>query len=152
MGVFWMSSIVPHTPIKWTVSILTLLSCPFTNFRHWVSTFNTNIMTHTRHKNKMWHLQTGLQEKHGVLSDFRTVWLWTCRERNKGSQASFPEKGVAGDAVQQVMRLSLWRFSQWKDLLLRHAGWDGDMTLVKWVKVLVQVLGVWGDRTRVTNI
>lgn len=76
--------------------------------------------------------------------------LSTCTDRGKkkdeGGKASFPEKGVAGDAVQQVIRLSFWGLGQCKDLLLRHTGWNGDVTLVKWVKVLV-----WWDRTGVTN-
>lgn len=60
---------------------------------------------------------------------------------------SFPEKGVPSDAVQQVMGLPLGRLGQQKHLLLRHAGWNGDVTLVKRVKVLV----MWWDGTRVTN-
>lgn len=31
---------------------------------------------------------------------------------NEGAKASFPEKGVAGDAVQQVVRLSFWGLGQ----------------------------------------
>lgn len=65
----------------------------------------------------------------------------------EGEKGSFPEKRILGDAVEQVMGLPLWRLSQRKHLLLRHAGWNGDVTLVKWVKVLVK----WWDRTRVTN-
>lgn len=60
-------------------------------------------------------------------------------------RGSLLEKGIAGDAVQHVVRFSLWGLGQCKDLLLRHAGWDGDVTLVKRVKVLV----IWGNRTRV---
>lgn len=69
------------------------------------------------------------------------------REKDEGAKASFPEKGVAGEAVQQVIRLSFRGLGQCKDLLLRHAGWNGDVTLVKWVQVLV----VWWDRARITN-
>lgn len=80
---------------------------------------------------------------------FRTVCLWSKHWQRE--KASFPEKGAAGDGVPQVGGLSLRGLSQWEDLLLRHTGWNGNVTLVKWVKALVQVLGMWWDRTRVTN-
>lgn len=34
------------------------------------------------------------------------------KKKDQGAKASFPEKGVAGDAVQQVIRLSLGRLGQ----------------------------------------
>lgn len=68
-------------------------------------------------------------------------------KRGREAKASFPEKGVASDAVQQVVRLSFRGLGQREDLLLRDAGWNGDVALVKWVQVLL----VWRDRARVAD-
>lgn len=68
-------------------------------------------------------------------------------QRKKKDEASLSEKGVAGDAVEQVVGLPFGRFGQEEDLLLRHAGGNVDVALLERWKVLV----VWRDRTSVTQ-
>lgn len=69
------------------------------------------------------------------------------RKRKNKIKESFSEKGVAGDAVQQVVRLSFGGLGQEEDLLLRHAGWNVDVALLERREVLV----VWRDGARVTQ-
>lgn len=54
-----------------------------------------------------------------------------------GSQSSFPEKGITCEGVEHVVGLPLGRLGQCKDLLLRHAGGDGDVSLVQRVEALL---------------
>lgn len=50
---------------------------------------------------------------------------------------SLPEKGAAGDAVEELVRLSLGWLGQGEHLLLGDAGGDGHVSLVERVEVLV---------------
>lgn len=78
---------------------------------------------------------------------FFCFWDGLGEEKTERRQrASFPEEGAASDAVQQVVRLSSRRLGQRKHLLLRHAGGDGDVALLKGWQVLVR----W-DRVGITD-
>lgn len=54
-----------------------------------------------------------------------------------GSQSSFPEKGISCEGVEYVAGLPLGWLGQCEDLLLRHAGGDGDVPPVQRVEALL---------------
>lgn len=70
------------------------------------------------------------------------------RVTGQGSQCSFPEKGISCEGVEHVVGFPLGGLGQCKDLLLRHAGGNGDVALVQWVEALLvlrnaAVTGTW---------
>lgn len=79
-----------------------------------------------------------------MFSEF--LGWFSVENKKKSPRGSFLEEGVPGDAVQQVVRLSPGGLSKGKHLLLRHAGGNGDVALLKGRQVLV-----WRDRVGITN-
>lgn len=62
----------------------------------------------------------------------------------RGSQSSFPEKGISCEGVKHVVGFPLGGLGQCKDLLLRHTGGDGDVPLVQRMEALLVLRNATG--------